>query len=141
MCGDGVTPTDKHLLHGVYTRIFLSMSNALDKSISETHTICLMYKSLFNFYSVPIKSIKIASRSPLWRKASSRDIQQYQSELDIILQSCYPTAEMMCDKENSLCLKREHVSKFHDTIMNAAHHAMEKHIPHTGNRKLNVIPG
>ena len=27
--------------------------------------------------------------------------------------------------------------------MNAAHHAMEKHtcIPHTGNRKLNVIPG
>ena len=48
---------------------------------------------------------------------------------------------MMCDKENSLCLKREHVSKFHDTIMNAAHHAMEKHIPHTGNRKLNVVPG
>ena len=25
--------------------------------------------------------------------------------------------------------------------MNGAHHAMEKHIPHTGNRKLNVIPG
>ena len=91
--------------------------------------------------TVPIESVKIASRSPLWRKASSRDIQQYQLELDIILQSCYPIAEMMCDKENSLCLKREHVSKFHDNIMNAAHHAMEKHIPHTGNRKLNVIPG
>ena len=25
--------------------------------------------------------------------------------------------------------------------MNATHHAIEKHIPHTGNRKLSVIPG
>ena len=31
--------------------------------------------------TVPIESVKIASRSPLWRKASSRDIQQYQLEV------------------------------------------------------------
>ena len=49
--------------------------------------------------TVPIESVKIASRAPLWRKASSRDIQQYQLELDIIFQSCYPTADMMCDKK------------------------------------------
>ena len=35
----------------------------------------------------------------------------------------------------------ENVSNFHDMIMQAANNAMDKHIPHTGDRKPNVIPG
>ena len=92
--------------------------------------------------TVPIESDKVFSRSPLWGIASSYDIQQYQLELDNILQYCYPTTDMLlCDNGNSLCLEREYVSKFHDAIMNATHLAMVKHIPHTGKPKLNVIPG
>ena len=92
--------------------------------------------------TVPIESDKVSSRSPLWGIASSYDIQQDQLELDNNLQYCYPTNDMLlCDNGNSLCLKREYVSKFHDAIMNATHLAMEKHIPHTGKPKLNVIPG
>ena len=92
--------------------------------------------------TVPIESDKVFSRSPLWGIASSYDIQQYQLELDNIIQYCYPTTDMLlCDNGNSLCLKREYVSKFHDAIMNATHLAMVKHILHTGKPKLNVIPG
>ena len=73
---------------------------------------------------------------------SLKSNQQYQFELDNILQNCYPTTDMLlCDNGNSLCLKREYVSKFHDAIMNATHLAMEKHIPHTGKPELNVILG
>ena len=35
----------------------------------------------------------------------------------------------------------EYVSNFHDMIMQAANNVMDKHIPHTGDRKPNVIPG
>ena len=48
----------------------------------------------------------------------------------------YPTLDMFLDhSESKLCLKKEYVSKFHDVIINAAHNAMDKHIPHTGDRK------
>ena len=106
--------------------------------------------------TVPIESDKVSSRSPLWGIASGYDSQQYQLELDNMLQNCYPTTDMygltwfiahivfvefLCDNGNCLCMKREYVSKFHDAIMNATHLAMEKHIPHTGKPKLNhVIP-
>ena len=83
--------------------------------------------------TVQIDSDKVSTRSPLWGKASSYDIQQYQLELDNILQNYYPMTDMLlCDNGNSLCLKGDYVSKFHDAIMNATHLAMEKHIPHTG---------
>ena len=59
-----------------------------------------------------------------------------------MLQDSYPTLDMFLDhSESKLCLKKEYVSKFHDVIINAAHNAMDKHIPHTGDRKLKVIPG
>ena len=87
--------------------------------------------------AVPIESDKVSSRSPLWGITSSYDIQQYQLELDNILQNCYPTTDMLlCDNGNNFCLKREYVSKFHDAIMNATHLAIEKHIPHTVQGKM-----
>ena len=59
-----------------------------------------------------------------------------------MLQDSYPTLDMFLDhSESKLCLKKEYVSKFHDVIINAAHNAMDKHIPHTGDRKPKVIPG
>ena len=59
-----------------------------------------------------------------------------------MLQNSFPTLDMfMGHSESKLCLKKEYVSKFHDVSINAAHNAMDKHIPHTGDRKPKVIPG
>ena len=59
-----------------------------------------------------------------------------------MLQDSYPTLDMFLNhSESKLCLKKEYVSKFHDVIINVAHNAMDKHIPHTGDRKPKVIPG
>ena len=38
----------------------------------------------------------------------------------------------MGNSESELCLKKECVSEFHDTIFNAAHNAVDKQIPHMG---------
>ena len=91
---------------------------------------------------VTTKSVKAPTRSPVWGLASCHDIEQYQLKLDKMLQDSYPTLDMFLDhSESKLCLKKEYVSKFHDVIINAAHNAMDKHIPHTGDRKPKVIPG
>ena len=59
-----------------------------------------------------------------------------------MLQDSYPTLCMFLGhSESKLCLKNEYVSGFHDVIINAAHNAMDKHIPHIGHRKPKVIPG
>ena len=92
--------------------------------------------------TVTTKSVNAPTRSPVWGLASCHDIEQYQLELDKMLQDSYPTLDMFLDhSESKLCLKKEYVSKFHDVIINAAHNAMDKHIPHTGDRKPKVIPG
>ena len=85
--------------------------------------------------SVPIESDKVSSRSSLWGIASSYDIQQYQLELDNILQNCYPTTDMLlCDNGNSLCLKREYVSKFHDAIIGYEPAGLTVHPPPQNDR-------
>ena len=89
--------------------------------------------------SLMLLSINKHKYVQLWR---CHDIEQYQLELDKMLQDSYPTLDMFLDhSESKLCLKKEYVSKFHDVIINAAHNAMDKHIPHTGDRKPKVIPG
>ena len=87
---------------------------------------------------VTTKSVKVPTRSPIWGLASCHDIEQYQ--LDTMLQDSYPTLDMFLGhSESKLCLKKEYVSKLHDDIINAAHNAMDKHIPHTGDRILKWI--
>ena len=76
--------------------------------------------------TVPVEAIKVNNRSLVWRLAGSCNIEQYQLELDSILQSSYPKAEMFLDNSgNNLCLKMEYVSNFHDMIMQAANNAMD----------------
>ena len=83
--------------------------------------------------TVTTKSVKAPKRSPVWELTSCHDIEQYQLELDKMLQDFYLTLDMFLDhSESKLCLKKEYVSKFQDVIINAAHNAMDKHISHTG---------
>ena len=43
---------------------------------------------------VTTKSVKTPTRSPVWGLASCHDIEQYQLELDKILQDSFPTLDM-----------------------------------------------
>ena len=42
---------------------------------------------------------------------------------------------------NSLCLKQEFITTFHDNINTASHVVMEQHIPYSHHPKAKVIPG
>ena len=41
----------------------------------------------------------------------------------------------------SLYLKKEHITEFHDNIINASYIAKQKHIPNNHKSKTKVIPG
>ena len=42
---------------------------------------------------------------------------------------------------DSVCLKQEFITTFHDNIITASHVAMEQHIPYSNHPKAKVIPG
>ena len=42
---------------------------------------------------------------------------------------------------DSLCLKKEHITEFHDNIIIASYIAKQKHIPYSHKSKTKVIPG
>ena len=56
---------------------------------------------IFFVETVAIQSLKIASRSPLWRKASSRDIQQYQC----VYAECTPLFQLILNFTITINLK------------------------------------
>ena len=59
-----------------------------------------------------------------------------------MLQNFYHTPDrFLGPSESEICLKKECISEFYDVIINAAHNAMDNHIPHTGDRRPKVIPG
>ena len=47
---------------------------------------------------------------------------------------------MLLDHE-SLCLKQEFITEFHDSIITASHLAMQQSIPYSHQSKVKVIPG
>ena len=47
----------------------------------------------------------------------------------------------MSSVNDSLCLKKEHITEFHDNIITASYGAMQKHIPYSHKSKTKVIPG
>ena len=70
------------------------------------------------------------SKSVWGQLAHSDHIQRYQDELNEKLYSFLPTDEMFMNSVNdSLCLKKEHITEFHDNIITASYIAMQKHIP------------
>ena len=50
--------------------------------------------------TVTTKSVKAPTRSPVWGLASCHEIEQYQLELDNMLQDSYPTLDMFLDHVN-----------------------------------------
>ena len=47
----------------------------------------------------------------------------------------------MSSVNDSLCLKKEHITEFHDNIITASYGAMQKYIPYSHKSKTKVIPG
>ena len=60
--------------------------------------------------------------------------------LNELLYKFLPTDEMLLDHE-SLCLKQEFITEFHDSIITASHLAMQQSIPYSHQSKVKVIPG
>ena len=79
---------------------------------------------------------------PVWGLAQPDHIQKYQDKLNESLYNFLPTDEMFISSVNdSLCLKKEHIREFHDSIISASYIAMQKHIPYSQKSKTKVIPG
>ena len=79
---------------------------------------------------------------PVWGLAHPHHIQKYQLELNELLCEFLPADEMfMGSSMNSLCLKKEYITNFHDNIITASYLSMQKHIPYNRDAKAKVIPG
>ena len=77
---------------------------------------------------------------PVWGLAEPHHIQKYQVQLNKQLNKFLPTDNMFVETD-SLCLKQECITKFHDNIITASHVAMEQHIPYSHHPKAKVISG
>ena len=59
---------------------------------------------------------------PVWRLAKSDHVQKYQDELNERLYNFIPANEMfMSSVNNSVCLKKEHITEFHDNIITTSY--------------------
>ena len=92
--------------------------------------------------SVPINVVPVMQSKPVWGLAHPHHIQKYQLELNELLCEFLPADEMfMGSSMNSLCLKKEYITNFHDNIITASYLSMQKHIPYNRDAKAKVIPG
>ena len=92
--------------------------------------------------SVPINVVPVMQSKPVWGLAHPHHIQKYQFELNELLCEFLPADEMfMGSSMNSLCLKKEYITNFHDNIITASYLSMQKHIPYNRDAKAKVIPG
>ena len=92
--------------------------------------------------NVLIKVSTVMQSKPVWGLAHTHHIQKYQFELNNLLCEFLPADEMfMGSSLNSLCLKKEYITYFHDNIITASHLSVQKHIPYNHKTKAKVIPG
>ena len=82
----------------------------------------------------------VMQSKPIWGLAQPHHIQKCQAQLSSQLYKFLPTNKMFVEAD-SLCLKREFITTFHDNINTASHVAMEQHIPYSYHPKAKVIPG
>ena len=76
----------------------------------------------------------------IWRLAQPHHIQKYQVQLNNQLYKFLPTTKMFVEAD-SLCLKQEFITTFHDNIITASYVAMKQHIPYSHHPKAKVISG
>ena len=90
--------------------------------------------------TVPNEPASVLQSKPVWGLAKPHHINNYQVKLNELLYKFLPTDEMLLDHE-SLCLKQEFITEFHDSIITASHLAMQQSIPYSHQSKVKVIPG
>ena len=128
------------------------VSDSIHKKISEYYTndsvdnlsdhIPLFINFQCIVESVPSNPRPVMHSKPVWGLAQPDHIQKYQDKLNELLYNFLPTDEMFISSVNdSLCLKKKHITEFHDNIISASYIAMQKHIPYSQKSKTKVIPG
>ena len=92
--------------------------------------------------TVPNNPELVMHSKPVWGLVQPDHIQKYQDELNELLYNFLPIDEMFMSSVNdSLCLKKEHITEFHGNIITASYGAMQKHIPYSHKSKTKAIPG
>ena len=90
--------------------------------------------------TVPNEPAPVLQSKPVWGLPKPHHVNNYQVKLNELLYKFLPTDEMLLDHE-SLCLKQEFITEFHDSIITAFHLAMQQSIPYSHQSKGKVIPG
>ena len=88
--------------------------------------------------TVPNEPAPVLQSKPVWGLAKPHHVNNYQVNLNKLLYKFLHTDETLLDHE-SLCLKQEYITEFHDNIMTASHLAMQQSIPYSHQSKVKVI--
>ena len=119
----------------IFYQYFISIDNLSDHIPLFIQLRCIVE-------SVPINVVPVMQSKPVWGLAHPHHIQKYQLELNELLCEFLPADKMfMGSSMNSLCLKKEYITDFHDNIITASYLSMQKHIPYNRDAKAKVIPG
>ena len=70
--------------------------------------------------TVPNEPASVLQSKPVWGLAKQHHVNNYKVKLNEMLYKFLPTDEMLLDHE-SLCLKQEFITEFHDNIITASH--------------------
>ena len=90
--------------------------------------------------TVPNEPALIRQSKQVWGLSKSHHVNNYQLKLNELLYKFLPSDEMLLDHE-SLCLKQQFITEFHDSYITASHLAMQQSIPYCHQSKVKVIPG
>ena len=113
--------------------------NADDNSDNLSYHILLFMKLNCTVVTVPNETAQVPQIKPVWGLAKPHHVNNYQVKINVLLYKFFPKDEMLLDNE-SLCLKQEFITEFHDSIINASNLAMQQSIPCSHQSKVKVIP-
>ena len=113
----------------------VSNSNVLDyytkdsvDNLSDHIPVCINITCIVE--TIPNNPEPVMHSKPVWGLVQPDHIQKYQDELNELLYDFLPTDDMFMSSVNdSLCLKKEHITGFYVNIITASYGAMQKHIP------------
>ena len=113
----------------IHTKILHYYTNNSVDNLSDPSPLFINFQCIVE--TVPNNPGPVMHSKPEWGLAQPDHIQKYQDKLNDVLYNFLPKDEMFMNSVNdSLCLKKEHITEFHDNIT-ASYIAMQKHIPYS----------
>ena len=97
----------------IHTNVLNYYTNNSVDNLSDHIPVCINITCIVE--SVPNNPEPVMHSKPVWGLVQQDHIQKYQDELNELLYNFLPTDEMFMSSVNdSLCLKKKHITEFHD---------------------------